>query len=74
MRRDYALQKEMYRAVKAAGVEPETIAKVLQYPRGYEARRGLVRHEPGHTQHVHVRFGCGPCEVECIELGAWAQG
>lgn len=71
---DYALQKAMYRAVKAAGMEPAAIAKVLQYPRGYEARRGLVRHEPGHTQHLHVRFGCGPCEVECIELGAWAQG
>jgi murein endopeptidase len=70
---DYALQKEMYRTLKAAGIDQELIAKVLQYPRGYEARRGLVRHEPGHTQHLHVRFGCGPCEVECIELGAWAQ-
>lgn len=70
---DYALQRELYRAVKAAGVDPEIIARVVQYPRGYAARRGLVRHEPGHTAHLHVRFGCGPCEVECIELGAWAE-
>lgn len=70
---DYKLQRDLYRAVKAAGMDPDDIARVLQYPRGSAARRGLIRHEPGHTAHMHVRFGCGPCEVECIELGAWAQ-
>ncbi len=50
----------------------DDLAKIVQYPRGRAAHRGLVRHEPLHTQHLHVRFGCGPCEVECIELGAWA--
>lgn len=70
---DYALQRDLYRAMKAAGTEPDELARILQYPRGWAAHRGLVRHEPGHTAHLHVRFGCGPCEVECIELGAWAE-
>jgi murein endopeptidase/LysM repeat protein len=70
---DYALQRELYRAMKAAGIAPDELARILQYPRGWAAHRGLVRHEPGHTAHLHVRFGCGPCEVECIELGAWAE-
>ncbi len=69
---DYALQRELYRAVKAAGMAPEEIGRIVQYPRGHAAHRGLIRHEPGHTEHLHVRFGCGPCESECIELGAWA--
>ncbi len=70
---DYALQEEVYRAAKDAGVPKDELRRILQYPRGHAANRGLVRHEPGHDTHLHVRFGCGPCEVECIELGAWAR-
>ncbi|HWB77454.1 MAG TPA: penicillin-insensitive murein endopeptidase [Nannocystaceae bacterium] len=70
---DYALQEELYRAARDSGVPKDELRRIIQYPRGHAANRGLVRHEPGHATHLHVRFGCGPCEVECIELGAWAR-
>jgi murein endopeptidase len=70
---DYTLQAELYRAARDSGVPKPELRRILQYPRGHAANRGLIRHEPGHATHVHVRFGCGPCEVECIELGAWAR-
>ncbi|MBX7084246.1 MAG: LysM peptidoglycan-binding domain-containing protein [Nannocystaceae bacterium] len=71
---DYTLQRDFYRAMRAEGVGDEALRRILQYPRGHKANLGLVRHAPGHDTHVHVRFGCGPCETECIELGAWAGG
>lgn len=71
---DYALQKHFYRAMKARGVDEAELRRRLQYPRGHAANLGLVRHTKGHDEHIHVRFGCGPCETECIELGAWASG
>ncbi|MEM6295330.1 MAG: penicillin-insensitive murein endopeptidase [Myxococcota bacterium] len=62
---DYKRQKYLYRAAKAAGASDEELAALVQYPRGSYARRGLVRHYPGHEKHLHIRFGCGPCEVSC---------
>lgn len=62
---DYKRQKYLYRAAKAAGTDEDMLKSMLQYPRGAYARRGLVRHYPGHEKHFHVRFGCGPCEVAC---------
>ncbi len=63
---DYKRQKYLYRAAKAAGASKDELAAALQYPRGSHARRGVVRHFPGHEKHLHVRFGCGPCEVSCV--------
>ncbi len=62
---DYKRQKHLYRAAQAAGAEDDELTSLLQYPRGAYARRGLVRHYPGHDKHFHVRFSCGPCEVAC---------
>ncbi len=64
---DYALQKHVRDAALAAGVPQDEIRPVLQYPRGRAAQRGLARHMAGHDRHLHVRFGCGPCEPECVE-------
>lgn len=64
---DYELQKRVREAALAAGVPEDEIRPVLQYPRGRAAGRGLVRHMPEHDKHLHVRFGCGPCEPECVE-------
>lgn len=63
---DYRMQRRLYKAAKASGASEEERARLIQYPRGSHARLGLVRHEPGHDKHMHVRFGCGPCEVECV--------
>lgn len=62
---DYQAQKRLYKTAKALGATEEELATFMQYPRGRGASRGLVRHEPGHEQHLHVRWGCGPHEPEC---------
>jgi hypothetical protein len=61
---DYGAQKRLYRKAKAAGMSEEQLAELLQYPRGYKANSGLVRHSTGHEGHIHVRFSCGPIELE----------
>lgn len=64
---DYPLQKRLRAAALAAGASEEEL-RLVQYPRG-RTSPGLVRHFDGHTEHMHVRFGCGPCEVECVASG-----
>lgn len=64
---DYKMQRRVYRAAKAAGVDQDELRRVLQYPTGSRSGRGIVRHSPGHTAHFHVRFRCGPVELECVE-------
>lgn len=64
---DYKLQRRAYKAAKAAGVSQEELNRVLQWPRGSRSSLAVVRHSPGHVAHFHVRFTCGPIEVECIE-------
>lgn len=61
---DYPQQKRVYNAAKAAGVS-EAELELLQYPRGRYNKVGKVRHFPGHDRHIHARYACGPCEVEC---------
>lgn len=63
---DYATQRRLYKSAKAAGIDPRALAAVLQYPHG-SGRAGRVRHSDGHDQHMHVRVGCGPYELECVE-------
>lgn len=53
---DYALQKPLYEEALRVGVSKSKAADIFQYPRGKRARRGTVRHEPGHDDHIHVRF------------------
>lgn len=64
---DYAMQKRVHRAAKAAGASDDEVAALLQWPRGSATNRALVRHEPGHAQHMHARFMCGPAEPECVD-------
>ncbi|MFV8751364.1 penicillin-insensitive murein endopeptidase [Nannocystaceae bacterium ST9] len=64
---DYAMQKRVHRAAKAAGAGDEELTALLQWPHGSASNRALVRHEPGHGQHAHVRFVCGPAEPECVD-------
>ncbi|HET6585181.1 MAG TPA: penicillin-insensitive murein endopeptidase, partial [Nannocystaceae bacterium] len=62
----YEQQKRVHEAALKAGVPRERVAKLLQYPMG-RASRALVHHAEGHDLHLHVRFGCGPCEPECVD-------
>ncbi len=63
---DYELQKPLFKAATRLGATTEERAQYLQYPRGAQAP-GLVRHSPGHDAHVHIRFACGPYEMECAD-------
>lgn len=63
---DYDLQEPLYKAAARAGATAEERKRYLQYPRGPQAP-GLLRHSRGHTSHVHIRFACGPYEIECAD-------
>jgi hypothetical protein len=73
---EYPVQKRVYKAAREAGVSEGELS-ILQYPRGRFIagtlvdghRTGVVRHFPGHDHHMHVRYACGPCEIECAGGG-----
>ncbi|HWB78036.1 MAG TPA: penicillin-insensitive murein endopeptidase, partial [Nannocystaceae bacterium] len=57
---DFEVQGRLYQWARKHGVSRRTLLEVFQYPHGRWARKGLVRHEPAHDDHLHVRFGCPP--------------
>ncbi len=62
----WSRQKYLYRAAKAAGVSKGDLGKFIQYPRKSGTNKGIVRHSPGHTVHLHIRFGCTPGNSRCV--------
>ncbi len=51
---DYKLQRVLYRFARAQGYKRAELREIFQYPRRH--RKGILRHEPGHRGHMHVRF------------------
>lgn len=62
---DYDLQKLLYEEAKTRGISNTELRRIFQYPRGRSSASGIVRHEPGHDGHVHVRFKCPPSDSGC---------
>ena len=62
---NYRLQKVFYDWAKKAGVKRAVLERVFQYPRGKRAMRGIIRHEPGHHAHMHLRFKCPRGQPSC---------
>jgi LysM repeat protein len=62
---DYELQKLVYEWAQEQGVSRHMLGEVFQYPRGESSASGLIRHEPGHDTHVHVRFKCPGNDAGC---------
>lgn len=62
---DYALQEVLYEWATKQGVSRHVLGKMFQYPRGESSASGLIRHEPGHDTHVHVRFKCPKSDDGC---------
>jgi LysM repeat protein len=58
-------QKQLYKAAKRAGASKDMIERIIQYPRKSGTNNGIVRHEKGHTAHIHVRFTCAANETRC---------
>jgi murein endopeptidase len=53
---DYHTQRKLYRFARKLGVSNATLGELFQYPRSRRVREGIVRHEPRHHNHFHVRF------------------
>ncbi len=62
---DYDLQKRLVEYGRKHGVEKRVLRDMFQYPNGRRSRTGFVRHEPGHHDHLHVRYGCPPRDRAC---------
>ena len=60
---DWHHQRTLYRLAKEQGAPQAWLDEVFQYPS--RARRGIVRHEPGHATHLHIRFRCQATDRWC---------
>lgn len=61
----YSTQRLFYKWARKQGISKAKLGKIFQYPRGRSHAEGLVRHEPGHDEHIHVRFQCPPDDARC---------
>jgi LysM repeat protein/murein endopeptidase len=63
---DYRVQKRLYDwAKKKKKVAGAVLDRIFQYPNGKYTLQGLIRHEPGHSDHFHVRFRCPRGNASC---------
>jgi murein endopeptidase len=62
---DYDVQGRLYKWAKASGVKAQLLGRIFQYPHGRGSAAGLVRHEPNHADHLHVRFRCAKTDAAC---------
>lgn len=65
----YDVQKQIYDWAKEHGASDSKLEWLFQYPRGSRAMRGLIRHEPSHQNHIHVRFECPNGDDDCVSTG-----
>jgi LysM repeat protein len=52
---DHRFQKLLYQHVKKR-YSKKRLRDLFQYPRSPRSMSGIIRHEPGHASHFHVRF------------------
>lgn len=62
---DRRLQPALYNHARDRGWSEASLDRVFQYPGGRE--RTIVRHVPGHGDHMHVRFTCAPDDPDCSD-------
>lgn len=68
---DWGHQAHLHRAALRAGVHEQVLDRWFQWPAGYDAT-SIIRHEPGHRAHLHVRLGCAGQGPRCV--GGLADG
>ncbi len=61
----YETQKVLYKQARKRHIGKAKLAGILQYPHGRSSKQALVRHEPGHNEHMHVRFACPANDTRC---------
>ncbi len=59
------IQKALYGNFKARGFTAEFLTKVFQYPQAEGKQLGIIRHEKGHDDHMHIRFFCSEDDPAC---------
>ena len=62
---DFEVQGILYRWAQEHGVSERRLERIFQYPHGRDSSEGLVRHEPNHDNHMHVRFQCASDDTAC---------
>jgi LysM repeat protein len=62
---DYSLQEALYEYARSQGASRRQLDEWFQYPHGRRSARGIIRHEPNHADHMHVRFACSDDDDEC---------
>ena len=60
---DKKIQKMMYAWALKQGEKESRLRSLFQYPKG--RGRVIIRHEPGHVNHIHVRFRCPSTDESC---------
>jgi hypothetical protein len=62
---DFGVQGILYAWARDHGVSERRLERIFQYPHGRGSSEGLVRHEPNHDNHMHVRFQCQSDDTAC---------
>jgi hypothetical protein len=62
---DYRIQEWLVDYGERSGYDASVLSRVFQVPHGPNAPLGLVRHYPGHMDHLHLRFKCPPEDRYC---------
>jgi len=62
---DFDVQGILYNWAVEHGVSERRLERIFQYPHGRGSPEGMVRHEPNHDNHMHVRFRCPSEDTSC---------
>ncbi|HMG55735.1 MAG TPA: penicillin-insensitive murein endopeptidase, partial [Kofleriaceae bacterium] len=62
---DFDVQGILYAWALDQGISERRLDRIFQYPHGRGAPDGIVRHEPNHDNHMHVRFRCPDDDTAC---------
>ncbi len=54
---EHGHQAHLHRAAARAGVHAEVLEHWFQWPDAFDAT-AIIRHEPGHRAHLHIRLSC----------------
>jgi hypothetical protein len=62
---DFDVQGILYDWAREHGVSERRLERIFQYAHGRGSPEGMVRHEPNHDNHMHVRFKCPSEDSAC---------
>jgi murein endopeptidase len=62
---DFDVQGILYHWALDQGISERRLDRIFQYPHGRGSSEGIVRHEPNHDNHMHVRFKCPSADTAC---------